>query len=143
MNFLDNLHAVLVSAAIAILLPITVYWGVSSLYSCPNWRDFNLEYTQEPGVDETQHNIHLAAWEESKKPFNKALFCAATCIGLLLVVIGSYSSIKSLSIGLLAGGLFTFLMGLTVNPGIALLNFALVAAVLMIIIFSLMIQRKG
>ncbi|MBS1986597.1 hypothetical protein JST99_01550 [Candidatus Dependentiae bacterium] len=143
MNFLDNLHAVLISISIAILLPITVYWGVSSVYACPNWRDFNLEYTQEPDADEAQNDIRLAAWEEAKKPFNKALFSTATLIGLLLIVVGSYSPIKALSIGLLAGGLFTFLMGLTVNPGIALLNFVIAALILMIIIVSLMIQRKS
>lgn len=145
MNFLDNVHAILISLCIAILLPITVYWGVSSVYSYPDYKDFKKQHKQELVDDETpdqQAKIKVKKWQEAKKPFNNAIFYSATLIGILLVIIGSYSAIKTLSIGLIAGGIFNVLMGLCFNPGIALLNFAIVFLVLMTIIFSMIIKNK-
>ena len=143
MSFLENVHAILISSCIAILLPITVYWGVSSIYTYPTYQDFAAQCIEAP-VDGKQHEeLKHKEWQETKKPFNNANFYSSTITGILLVIVGSYIATKTLSIGLITGGILNVLMGLVFNPGIALLNFAIVFLALMTIILSTMIvQRK-
>lgn len=146
MNFLDILHELLLALCIAILLPVTLYWGVNTIYENPNYKDFeiqsNLEAKDEKIV-EANTKLQTENWQKAKKPFDQAIFYASLIIGFLAIVIGSFISINGLAIGLVAGGFIIICMCLVFNPGIAILNFSIFLFLLVTIISLTVIKRRN
>ncbi|MDR3647141.1 MAG: hypothetical protein P4L22_06380 [Candidatus Babeliales bacterium] len=145
MNFLEILHEILLALFIAILLPITIYWGVSSIYVNPVYSDFkvqtNIEIKDEKIIEANQ-KLQNENWQKAKKPFDNAMFFSSIILGFLSIILGSFLSINGLAMGLVAGGLITIFMGLTFGQGVAIINFGILL-LLLIFIISLTIIKKN
>jgi hypothetical protein len=137
MNFIEFLRETLLSLSIAILLPITVYWGILVFFPEPKIEAFVQENTT-PEVRSTQ----LDAWQKAKIPGEKAMFFTMLFVGLAAILIGSLVHINSLGSGLIGGGIINIFFALAHNHNIAKLNFILFLFALLSIIGLLIFKSR-
>lgn len=157
MNLLNFFSDILLNLLIVILLPWAVYWGVNTLHKYPKYSDYvtnssskkdinsqsedvNTHYTTDQDIDS-----QIDAYNQAKLPYDRAAFIAYLIVGLLAISIGSFISIRNLSLGLIGGGainiilaLIQLILHLPKNP---LLNFAVLLLLLAFIILVI-IQRN-
>lgn len=144
MKILEIFSDILLSLAIAILLPLTVYWGVSVVYEYPKYSDYvkPVEYNQSvKEEDRVNSDKQIDLFNKAKKPFENAMFFTCLIVGILSLIIGSFISINSLALGLIGGGILNIVLGLTHNPNTALISF--VTMLLLLILIILLIIRKN
>ena len=105
---------------IAILLPLLIYYGVSTFSPPPRWEDYRIEnYYQrhkdaapEEKAELEKENSRLQ--EERKahqRRFQKNLFCVAAPAGIIAIVVGSFIGVQAIGTGLMFGGIFTLMEG--------------------------------
>jgi hypothetical protein len=144
MNFLELLHELLLALCIAILLPVTIYWGVSSIYVNPNYNDFAIPINDDIKNELTEKankKLQSENWQKARKVFDTYVFYSYLIVGLLAILVGSFISINGLAIGLVAGGFINICMSIAFNQGSAFFNFAIFLFLLLMII-ALTIKKK-
>lgn len=108
---------------IAILLPLTIYYGVH-LFSPPpdSSKYYERKYEQDHKIEETKNEVEkkrLRTESEARDKRYKAaerrhqqhLFYVAYPVGMLAIIVGILSGIRSIGAGLMFGGIFTLAEG--------------------------------
>jgi len=110
-----------VTFGLAVILPVLVYYGVSTAGPPPKYEDYcvkSYEARTESASKEEKFRLEKEeqklskAREAAEKRFEERLFEAAAPIGILALIIGSFLRPATVGAGLMFGGLFTFTEGL-------------------------------
>lgn len=105
---------------IAAILPLMVYYGVSTFSSKPNYRDYQIEnyYEKHKRADaeeqiklEEEKNRLTELRREHEGRFERNLFFVAAPVGIIAVIAGSVIAIQAIGTGLMLGGIFTLTEG--------------------------------
>lgn len=112
-----------IGIGIAILLPLSVYYGVL-LFSPPpdssKYYEQSQEYTQRLSQAKTQSekekiskekSLHQKKQEEAQKRHQQHIFLVAYPVGMLAIIIGSLLTVQAVGAGLMFGGIFTLAEG--------------------------------
>ncbi|MFH2138373.1 MAG: hypothetical protein ABII88_07665 [Candidatus Omnitrophota bacterium] len=111
---------IILGFGIAILLPMLVYYGLSSFVHRPFWKDYQIEDYSERYDDATP--LQKAAlekerkelnnkWKEDNEVFERYFFYAAIPIGIVVTIGGIIVKIQAVGAGLMVGGIVTLLWG--------------------------------
>jgi hypothetical protein len=98
---------------IAIIFPLLVYYGVSSIHSPPKWADYHKTRMGPPPTATTEQRKEFAdrqqaegdAYGAAAKEFARLLVIIATPLGVAAILIGCYVAIHSIGTGLILGGI--------------------------------------
>ena len=105
---------------IAIVLPMMVHYGVSTITPCPKPRDYRIEnYYERHKEASPEEKIQLRAQKnelenkrrQARQRFERHLFFVAVPVGIAAIIIGSLISIQAIGTGLMFGGIFTTIVG--------------------------------
>jgi len=136
-DFLKLVRELLLGVCVAILIPITTYWGVNVLFDNPRY-----QYVNEESRDAEAKKQYEEDWKKARNVFEKAMFIGALIVGCLSIVVGALISVNSLSMGLIGGGIVNIFMALAFNPYAALFNFCIFLSLLIILIFLIVRNKK-
>ncbi len=109
-----------VGFGIAILLPMIVYYGVTTFAPAPKWGDYAIEdyyhrydeASEEEKIQLRQQKRELDDQrEQAEKIFAKKLFVIAVPVGIIAIIIGALVSVSAIGTGLMFGGIFTLTEG--------------------------------
>lgn len=105
---------------IAIILPLLVYYGVSTFHPAPRWRDhlrqtYYREYAKATPEERLKLDQASVADNEKfqlmQKGFQQTLFIVAVPVGLLSILLGAFLTVQAIGTGLMFGGIFTVVEG--------------------------------
>ena len=105
---------------LAIILPLTVYYGVSTFSPRPQYRDYEIENFREKherGTDEEKIKLEEERSglneqrRDDKERFERNVFFVAVPVGIIAVIAGSIIAIQAIGSGLMLGGIFTLTEG--------------------------------
>lgn len=105
---------------IAVLLPMMVYYGVSTFSPKPEYRDYQIEnYHEKHDRASTEEKIELEEQKsklddqrrEHKKRFQRHLFFVAAPVGIIAVIAGSIIAVQAIGTGFMLGGIITLSEG--------------------------------
>ncbi len=106
--------------AIAVVFPMMVYYGVSSVSPSPQWEDYMIENyegrhqrasPEEQLQLETERSELEAKRREDFKRFHQHLFFTAVPVGVLAIVVGVFLPAQTLGTGLMFGGILSLCVG--------------------------------
>jgi hypothetical protein len=109
-----------VGFGIAVLLPMTVHYGVSTFSPGPEWEEYQVENyyerheraTPEEQVELEEENSRIEKkYREELKLFQKHMFAVAVPIGIVALVLGAMLAVQAIGSGLMFGGIFTLTNG--------------------------------
>ncbi len=117
------LRKIALGLCIAVLLPLLVHYGVSSIVPSPNTGIYQIQeyYSGEMKQAPAARSIHKKHVEPARKvssdhrKFRIYLFAAAIPVGLVAIIIGSFVPIMSIGQGLIFGGVLTIVDGYAYN----------------------------
>ncbi len=105
---------------IAIILPMLVYYGVSTFSPPPKFQEYypayidigdqKMDAAQRKDVQKERQQ-KLDRYKSAQKSFSRHLFYTAAPIGVAAILIGAFSSIQAIGTGLMFGGIFTLTTG--------------------------------
>ena len=107
---------------IAVILPFLVFYGVCSFSPQPKYEDYSVKDYYERSQNATpaekeklrQEQDALTTLRTSKeKVFERNLFAVSAPVGLAAIIVGSFLPVVAVGTGLMFGGIFTFLEGVT------------------------------
>lgn len=98
---------------IAIIFPLLVYYGVSSIHPAPKTADYYKTRIGPPPTATTEQRKEFAdrqqaereAYGAAVKQFSRLLVMVATPLGVAAILIGCYVAIHSIGTGLILGGI--------------------------------------
>ncbi len=105
---------------IAIILPMMVHYGVSTLSPRPKWEDYQVKNYYERHKDaspekkrqlEAEKNRLKDQKREEEKRFQKHLFFVAVPLGITAIILGAFLPIQAVGTGLMLGGIFSISNG--------------------------------
>ncbi|MHC4122568.1 MAG: hypothetical protein ACYSSI_03265 [Planctomycetota bacterium] len=105
---------------IAMLLPMMVYYGVSTFSPKPEYRDYQIENyrekhdrasTEEKAELEEQKSQLNKQRREHEKRFQRHLFFVAAPLGIIAVIAGSIIAVQAIGTGFMLGGIITLSEG--------------------------------
>ena len=105
---------------LAFILPMMVFYGVSTFSHRPQHRDYQIENYHEKHKRATAEEKIKLEEERSelneqrrvdRKKFERNLFFVAVPVGIIAVVAGSIIAIQAIGSGLMLGGIFTLTEG--------------------------------
>ena len=106
---------------VAILLPLLVYYGVSTLHAPPKSIDYRTAVL-EPGASKEERaarterfNDDQTAFKDAQEAFAFRLFWASAPIGFAAILLGGLLPISPVGTGLIFGGLFVVTGGYWAN----------------------------
>ena len=106
--------------AIAVVLPMMVYYGVSSVSPPPDWEQYTIENyyerhqrasSEEQQRLEAQKSERETKWREEFRGFQQHLFFTAIPVGMLAIVIGVFLPVPTVGTGLMFGGILNICVG--------------------------------
>lgn len=112
-----------IGIGIAILLPLSVYYGVQLFSPQPDWskyfeqsqeydRRFNEAKTKEERDRISKVRSHAKEkHEESQRRHKQHIFFVAYPVGMLAIIAGSLLTVQAVGAGLMFGGIFTLAEG--------------------------------
>jgi hypothetical protein len=118
------IRKILTGLGIAIILPLLVHYGVSSIVPSPNTGMYQIEKFYSSGqaaktpAKTTVHKKHPEAPKKissDHRRFRIYLFAVAVPVGLVAIIIGSLVPIMSIGQGLIFGGILTIVDGYAYN----------------------------
>lgn len=142
MQTLEFIKDILLAMCIAILLPVTVYWGVSLVSKNPSYGDYVTNYDAKSAEEVSIFNEQSKKFNEVKSYFDNRMFYTSIAIGLITIIIGTLISVYSLSIGLIMGGFLNICMALIFNPSVPLTNFIIFLFLLISLIIMLLKRNR-
>ena len=105
---------------IAVLLPMLVYYGVTTFHPAPKWEDYQVEDyyerykdadSEEKATLRKERNELQDKRDTAESIFEKKLFFVAVPVGLFAIIFGSVTSVAAIGTGLMFGGIFTLMEG--------------------------------
>jgi ABC-type proline/glycine betaine transport system permease subunit len=104
---------------IAIIFPLLVYYGVSTLHSPPKYSDYftgigvvgSNATTEEKATQSQKGRVARAAYEAAQVEFTRILIIVATPLGIAAILIGAFMHLHSIGTGLILGGIATVATG--------------------------------
>lgn len=105
---------------ITIILPMLVYYGVSTFARRPEWKDYQIEnyydLHQRASVEEqkrleAEQSRKDKEYEQVQHNWAKINFFVEVPVGITALIIGTLTSIPGFSGGLMLGGIVTGIMG--------------------------------
>jgi len=103
---------------VAVVFPLLVYYGVSTVSPAPQWSNFHEQvvYAPNPTRDELtarqeKQKAETAAWTEANRVFSLRLLCVAAPLGYLAILLGSLRVGSGLGTGFMFGGIFAATTG--------------------------------
>lgn len=104
---------------IAVILPMLVYYGVSTFSPPPKWEDYAPPGYLPSSSPPPSTSEERARWlEESRKRYNdhnrrfqRLLFFIAMPTGIAAIIAGAVIGIEAIGTGLMFGGIFTVVQG--------------------------------
>lgn len=104
-----------IGLAIALIFPLLMHYGVSSIVSKPRWKDYhsNDQYIYAPESTPEEREKHLKRQEEQTKKyqeqndrFETTLFYVSVPLGIAAVIAGALLTFQAVGAGLMFGGVF-------------------------------------
>ena len=105
---------------IAAVLPLMVFYGVSTFSPRPQYRDYQIENYREKHKRATaEEQIELEKEKsrleqqrrDDRKKFERNVFFVAVPVGIIAVIAGSIIAAPAIGAGLMLGGIFTLTEG--------------------------------
>jgi hypothetical protein len=103
---------------VAIVFPLLIYYGVSTLSHPPKWNDFhqavpyNANATpEERAALQEKQKAETAAYTEAARVFSFRLLCVSAPLGYIAIIFGAFGSASGLRTGLMFGGIFAVTNG--------------------------------
>ena len=105
---------------IAVILPILVYYGVSTFSPAPKWGERYERYSYQKyqtATPEERAKIEQVdrekerQWKQKEKIFQKHLFFMTIPVGIASIIIGAALSLQAIGTGLMFGGIFCITEG--------------------------------
>lgn len=105
---------------IAIILPMLIHYGVSTITPMPKWEDrYSSNYYQDYQNATPEAKIEMKKQEEQKaqvlrekqRIFQRNLFFVAVPVGIFSILFGSVVAIQSVGTGFMFGGIFCLIQG--------------------------------
>jgi hypothetical protein len=97
---------------IAVIFPLLIYYGVSTVHPAPKWSDYNkitagLSRATEDERKEYERKRQMAeeAYGAAVQQFSRVLVIVSTPLGVAAILIGCYVAIHSIGTGLILGGI--------------------------------------
>lgn len=104
---------------VAVIFPLLVFYGASTFYGAPKWRDFfgNLPVVTAQSTPEERkardelQRVKQQGYETRAQGFAYTLILVATPLGIAAMLIGSVLALHSVGTGLILGGILTVATG--------------------------------
>ncbi len=105
---------------IALVFPLLIHYGVSTLITQPKWEDYQIEnyYEQhQRATPEEQKKMEIEKskldkkWKETNNRFTKHLYFVAVPLGIIALIAGAFLSTQAIGTGLMFGGIFSISNG--------------------------------
>lgn len=106
--------------AIAVVLPMLMYYGVSSVSPPPSWEEYRIENYEDRHARatpdeqermEAERSALTAKLREETRRFQQHLFFTAVPVGVLAIVIGVFLPVQTVGTGLMFGGVISLCVG--------------------------------
>ena len=106
--------------AIAVVLPMLMYYGLSSVSPPPQWEHYMMENyherherasLEEQKRMEAERSGLEAKMREDFRRFHRHLFFAAVPVGVLAIAIGMFLPVQVVGTGLMFGGIISLCVG--------------------------------
>ena len=96
---------------LAIIFPMMIHYGVSTFAPGPKWENHEQreEFKQRSTPEEKKQKEE--ARELAQKQFEKHLYMVAVPLGLVAILVGTFSRVQSIGSGLMIGGIFSITDG--------------------------------
>jgi hypothetical protein len=103
---------------VAVIFPLLIYYGVSTLSPAPKWNDFqapatyttNMSAEERIALQDKQKADNLA-YAAAERTFSLRLLCVAVPLGYAAILFGSGRAASGLRVGLMFGGIFAVSTG--------------------------------
>ena len=107
-----------INFGIAIIFPLLIYYGVSTVSPAPKWNAFHEQvvYTPNPSHDELvarqqKQKAENDAFAEANRVFSLRLLCVAAPLGYAAILLGGSRLAPVFGPGLMFGGIFAVIDG--------------------------------
>ena len=102
------------SFGVALVMPILVYYGVSTFYPPPRWDAYSELLENEYKKSDKEKavvNQKKKEWKQKEYDFQRMVFFIAAPLGIATLTIGAFLPSYWLGVGLMFGGIFTGIEG--------------------------------
>lgn len=103
---------------IAIVFPLLVYYGVSTVTPAPKWSDFHEQVVYRPNPTSAEvaarkekQKAENEAWTEANRVFSLRLLWVAAPLGYMAIILGSLRIGSGLGSGFMFGGISAVSLG--------------------------------
>ncbi len=105
---------------IAVIFPLMLYFGISSVSPPPDWQDYMVEDFQErhDRADlEEQKQLEAERFEQGERHrehlrhFQKHLFFVTVPAGIIAIIVGTFLTLPAVGTGLIFGGILSITRG--------------------------------
>lgn len=118
MKFVEIIQEILLALSIAILMPVTVYWGINTFYP-------TVKVIETEKQEETTEAKELESKQKQQRETQEIIsFWVYLSIAILVITIGSFVKNNSLSMGLNGGGVLNLIMSISNSSKMPLINFS-------------------
>ena len=142
---------------IAIILPMVIYYGVSTFVPAPKWEDYQVKNYYEIHRDaspveqrqlEAKQNSLRQQRNDAEEIFQKHLFWVAVPLGILAIILGAFLPIQAIGTGLMFGGIFTVCEGYLcywskLNDGLRFVSLLVAFLVLIVVGYKKLESKKA
>ena len=96
---------------LAIIFPMMIHYGVSTFAPGPKWENHEQreEFNKRATPEEKKQKEETR--ELAQKQFEKHLYMFAVPLGLVAILVGTFSRVQSIGSGLMIGGIFSITDG--------------------------------
>lgn len=140
---------------IAIILPMVIFYGVSTFSPPPKWNDYRVSNYYERHRDaapeekrqlEAEQNLLKEQRNAAEEKFQRSLFWVAVPLGIIAIILGAFLSVQAIGTGLMFGGIFSVCEGYItywskLSDGLRFLSL-LVALVVLVVIGYKKLENK-
>lgn len=110
--------ATLFGIGIAFILPLLVYYGVSTIHPEPSWSHYQIDYekyhnasdAEKAKLDKEREKLN-ATYDQLATEQARLLFYVALPIGIIAILVGYFLKAPGIAPGLIGGGLFSAVLG--------------------------------
>jgi uncharacterized membrane protein YphA (DoxX/SURF4 family) len=100
---------------IAIIFPLLVYYGISTIHPAPKTPGFATVLAnatpEERKITADEQRQRQETYRDAAKDFARVLVIASTPLGIAAILIGAYLSFQAVGTGLIFGGIFAISWG--------------------------------
>lgn len=162
MNIFEGIRTAALAFGIALLIPLTSYYGIQVINPAPKHPTASAEAPEYPGYDASkeelneydiknrpfkeEYNKRVKEYRNLLKSYRNSYFYMSFCIGILIIIIGAIIvPTDALGTGFIIGGIITLIQGYAFVWGeiTDLIKFiSLISALLLFFLLGIIIWRK-